>query len=344
MAPDLPLAQSWSHHLFKESEANSHVSRGDARVMMIYTGGTIGMVKGESGYEPKANRLADALRQDSRFNDPLDTKSKRGDLLTTPLTKYKKKIYIKIHEYSPLLDSCNMTMREWVKIATDIETYYNDFDGFVILHGTDTMAYTASALSFLFNNLGKCVILTGSQIPICELRNDAFDNLMGAITLAGHFIIPEVCVYFHNKLYRGNRCSKVSSDGFDAFASPNLYPIASVGIDVKINWHLLRIIKGTHKFFALKNVEPGVTAMTLFPGMSHEMVTAMLQEPIRGVALCTLGAGNVPDQNTQLIEALRRACERGVVIVNITQCAMGGVSAAYATGSVLQRIGVVLGG
>ncbi|KAF9580728.1 hypothetical protein BGW38_002502 [Lunasporangiospora selenospora] len=152
--------------------------------------------------------------------------------LITPTSLYGKRIRYSILEYDPLLDSCNMTMTDWVRIATDIEANYELFDAFIVLHGTDTMAYTASALSFMLEDLGKTVIITGSQVPITEIRNDAVDNLLGALTIAGHFVIPEVCLYFSNKLFRGNRCSKVDAIDFNAFDSPNLRPLVNVGINV----------------------------------------------------------------------------------------------------------------
>ncbi|CAG8734158.1 3973_t:CDS:2, partial [Dentiscutata heterogama] len=155
-----------------------------------------------------------------------------GRVLVTPPSFQGKRIKYSIVEYEPLLDSCNMISDDWVRIATDIELNYQSFDAFIILHGTDTMAYTASALSFLLENLGKTVILTGSQVPISEVRNDAVENLLGALTIAGHYVIPEVCLFFNNKLFRGNRAVKMNAVEFNAFDSPNLSPLATVGINI----------------------------------------------------------------------------------------------------------------
>jgi lysophospholipase len=157
---------------------------------------------------------------------------RRMKWLMTPCSLYGKRIRYAIMEYERLLDSSDMNMEDWVRIATDIEVNYKFFDAFIVLHGTDTMAYTASALSFLLENLGKTVIITGSQVPISEVRNDGIDNLLGALTIAGHFVIPEVTLYFNNRLFRGNRCSKLSAMDFDAFDSPNLPPLVNVGVSI----------------------------------------------------------------------------------------------------------------
>jgi len=155
-----------------------------------------------------------------------------------PISFYGRRVSYHILEYSPLLDSSNMTIDDWIKIAGDIEMYYHDFDAFVILHGTDTMSYTASALSFMLENLGKTVVLTGSQIPLTELRNDASMNLMGALTIAGHYVIPEVTIFFANKLFRGNRTVKTNLADFDAYESPNMPILAKIGINIGSNMHI----------------------------------------------------------------------------------------------------------
>src|SRR6185503_6221602 len=145
-----------------------------------------------------------------------------------------------VHEYAPLLDSSNMTPREWVAIARDVGDHYDKYDGFVVVHGTDTMAYTASALPFMLHGLGKPVVITGSQIPLCEIRNDARENLITSLMIAADYAIPEVCLYFGGKLLRGCRSVKVSASGFAAFDSPNHLPLGTVGIDIEINWDLVR--------------------------------------------------------------------------------------------------------
>ncbi|KAJ3116913.1 hypothetical protein HK100_000933 [Physocladia obscura] len=156
----------------------------------------------------------------------------RLPVLVTPRSLYGKRVKYSVLEYDPLMDSSNMTMKDWVKIATDIEVNYYLYDSFLVIHGTDTMAYTASALSFMLENLGKTVIITGSQVPLSEVRNDAVENLLGALTIAGHFVIPEVSLFFAQKLYRGNRSSKVDAYAFSAFDSPNMRPLAEVSINI----------------------------------------------------------------------------------------------------------------
>lgn len=184
------------------------------------------------------------------------------------------------------------------------------------------MGYTSSALSFMLEDLGKTVILTGSQIPMAEVRNDAVDNLLGALTLAGHFVIPEVGLYFSHHLYRGNRSTKVSAFSFDAFDSPNLKPLATVGIDIDVNWH--SIFRPTHiaRFSAHKNLKRSVSLLRLFPGITLETVKSFLAPPMLGVVLQTYGSGNAPSNRQDLLDAFKEASKRGVVIVNISQCCM----------------------
>ncbi len=194
-----------------------------------------------TGYSPRSNFLLEFLSQNPTFHDPTtiipvhdrnQLPSNISSTLAMPPSIFGKRVHYAILEYAPLLDSSNMTIDDWIHIAGDIEKNYHHYDAFVILHGTDTMPYTASALSFMLENLGKTVILTGSQIPLSELRNDAVANLVGALTIAGHYVIPEVCLYFNNKLYRGNRCIKSSLSAFEAFESPNMKPLATVGINI----------------------------------------------------------------------------------------------------------------
>jgi lysophospholipase len=191
------------------------------------------------GYSPKAGYLHQRLLENPMFHDTkFDYKNQERNLedlptaLVMPPSIFGKRTTFTILEYTPLLDSSNMTIQDWIHIAGDIEKYYHDFDAFIVLHGTDTMSYTASALSFMLENLGKTVIITGSQIPLSELRNDAASNLLGALTLAGHYVIPEVTIFFGNCLYRGNRTVKTNLSTFDAFDSPNMKPLATVGINI----------------------------------------------------------------------------------------------------------------
>lgn len=232
---------------------------------------------------------------------------------------------------------------DWIRIATDIELNYSTFDAFVILHGTDTMSYTSSALSFLLEDLGKTVILTGAQIPLSQLRNDAVDNLLGALVIAGHYIIPECCLFFNHTLFRGNRVSKLSSYDLNAFNSPNFPPLVNVGIDIMVNWNDVIRQTSLRRFCAHRRMSPYVATLRLFPGITAATIRAFLTPPTQGVVLEAFGAGNAP-QRPDLIGALKEACDRGVVIVSISQCAKGSVSDAYAAGRELLIAGVVSGG
>ncbi|RPD64541.1 asparaginase-domain-containing protein [Lentinus tigrinus ALCF2SS1-7] len=254
-----------------------------------------------------------------------------------------KRIRYSILEWHPLLDSSNIEIQDWIRIARDIELNYSNFDGFVILHGTDTMSYTSSALSFMLEDLGKTVVVTGAQIPLSQLRNDAVDNLLGALVIAGHYIIPECCLYFNHTLFRGNRVSKMSSYDLNAFNSPNFPPLVNVGIDIVVNWHDVMRQTNLRRFRSHKLMSPHVATLRLFPGITGATIRAFLMPPTRGVVLETFGAGNAP-QRADLVEALKEACNNGVVIVAITQCTKGSVSDAYETGRSLIQAGVVPGG
>ncbi|KAF8590051.1 L-asparaginase [Ramaria rubella] len=386
----------------------------ESRVLVIFCGGTIGMLKSDKqGYVPEPFYLTETLRAQSRFHDPhedslfshsstvqgfrnwsqnasghsspvqastppmqveipkvqnLLVSSSRPIVLPrntiTQSTMACKKIsedcyeaYLPslvtpggngpriryaILEWSPLLDSSNLEPTDWVRIATEIELNYTKFDAFVILHGTDTMAYSSSALSFLLEDLGKTVILTGAQIPLSQLRNDAVDNLLGALCIAGQYIIPECCLFFNHTLYRGNRVSKSSSFDFNAFSSPNFPPLVNVGIDVVVNWNQVLRQPSPRKFHAHKDICTNVATLRLWPGMTALAVRSFLA-PIQGVVLETFGSGNAPNR-ADLLEVLREACSRGLVIVAISQCTKGSVSDTYETGRTLLQTGVVPGG
>ncbi|GAA5948769.1 hypothetical protein JCM21900_005290 [Sporobolomyces salmonicolor] len=363
----------------------------EARVMVLYTGGTIGMLKTEAGgYAPHPGFLASNLRSQSRFHDPtgesvfansfsvgafsqwsarstsgtstptvlptavegdptairVHTSSGRLLLpsLVTPRTAHGKRIRYVVWEYEKLIDSSEVELSDWINLAQDIERNYHLFDGFVILHGTDTMAYSASALSFLLEDLGKTVIITGSQIPLCELFTDAIDNLLASLIIAGHYTLPEVGLFFANHLYRGNRSTKSSSEEFQAFSSPNAPPLATVGIDIDVTWaQVLR--PGPRPFRAHKALSAQVTTLRIFPGITGGAVRAFLKaDDVRGVVLESYGAGNAP-RREELLSAFREAAERGVVIVNVTQCNTGSVAPdIYETGRALAAVGIVSGG
>ncbi|KAJ3306244.1 hypothetical protein HDV03_000164 [Kappamyces sp. JEL0829] len=343
------------------------------RVLIIYTGGTIGMKHTDSGYTPVAGYMTGKLQGNGRFhegNTSLNTvhvstteetllsingtfvKKVELPALVTPYSLFNKRIKYSCLEYDPLLDSSNMTMKDWVRIATDIEVNYELFDAFLILHGTDTMAYTASALSFLLENLGKTVIITGSQVPLSEVRTDAIENLLGALTIAGHFIIPEVGMagdlthaglFFDNKLFRGNRSSKVNAVEFNAFESPNLQPIVNVGINIDVSWDLVWRPRRIARFKAHKILNPNVASLRLFPGITKETVQAFFSPSIAGVVLESYGSGNAPSNRPDILEIIHAACKRGVVVINCSQCKKATVSATYETGVALFNIGVVPG-
>ncbi len=295
------------------------------RVYIAYTGGTIGMQKAAEGYIPVPGYLQHLMS-------------------TLPEMKRDTMPVYDIREYQPLLDSSNMTPKDWLKIAEDIAEHYDQYDGFVVLHGTDTMAYTASALPFMLQDLQKPVILTGAQIPLCEVRNDARENLITAMLIAANFAIPEVCLCFGSKLLRGNRSIKVDADGFDAFDSPNFPALGKVGIEIKINWKLVRSPSKTNKPVAVTPMKESRGAvLRLFPGISADIVSNALQPPIKGLVLETYGIGNGPE-DPRLLSALKAATDRNVVIVNCTQCIKGSVNMEdYATGSALARAGVIGG-
>uniref|UniRef100_A0A8V0YWN8 asparaginase n=1 Tax=Gallus gallus TaxID=9031 RepID=A0A8V0YWN8_CHICK len=317
----------------------------EARVLVINTGGTIGMVQDDKGLAPKANKLVSSLKTMPMLHDDAYAQETKlcnlhefpDDTLVLPVSKQNKRIFYTILELSPLLDSSNMTPEDWAKIAKKLEEHYEKYDGFVILHGTDTMAYTASALSFMCENLGKTVVLTGSQVPIYELQNDGRANLLGALLFAGQFVIPEVCLYFYNKLYRGNRVTKVDAGSFNAFSSPNLPPLANAEVDITINWETVCRANTKKKFRVHTNMNRNVGLLRIFPGITAAAVKAFLQPPIEGIVLETYGSGNAPNNREDLLEELKRATERKVVILNCTQCLRGSVTTVYATGQMLSE-------
>lgn len=263
-------------------------------------------------------------------------------LITPKSSHNQQRVRYAVLEYDPLLDSSEMSLEDWTRMAKDIELNYSSFDAFVILHGTDTMSFTASAMSFLLENLGKTVIITGAQVPLSELRNDAVENVLGALILASSYIIPEVCLFFASTLYRGNRSSKVSNNALAAFDSPNLPPLARVGIGIDVAWNLVERSKTARSFRAHDRMSSEVALLRLFPGMPTSTIKSFLSSSISGLVIESFGAGNAPSR-PDLLEAFRDATQRGVVIVNITQCLQGEVSAIYALGQKLAAVGVVAG-
>lgn len=252
--------------------------------------------------------------------------------------------------FNPPIDSSDMEPKYWIKLARLISEQYDRYDGFVVLHGTDTMAYTASALSFMLENLGKPVIITGSQLPIGQLRTDGKENLLTSIEIAaardadGTPIVPEVCIFFENRLMRGNRTTKINAEGFNAFRSYNCPSLAHAGIHIKYERHLIRRPDPTRPFQPHFLMDNHVIILTLFPGIRKEYVESVCRlNGVRGIILKTFGSGNAP-QKPWLIKILRELVDRGVIIVNITQCSQGAVEMQrYGTGLQLLQAGVLNG-
>lgn len=267
--------------------------------------------------------------------------------LRTPPTSYSKHIRYGALEFSPLLDSSSISSEGWTQIASTVKANYHLFDGFVVLHGTDSLAYSASALSFMLQDLGKPVILTGSQASIFALQSDAVDNLLGSLIIAGTFVIPEVCLFFHHTLFRGNRTTKVSASAFEAFASPNCDPLAKVtSLGVDVNWSLVRRPTKIARFGVTSYLDTAhVACVRIFPGILPEMVDSVLRVAnLRGLVLETFGMGNAPaGVDGSLTKVIASAVERGVVVVNVSQCTNGFVSPLYAPGFALGEAGVVFG-
>ncbi|XP_046848457.1 L-asparaginase-like isoform X2 [Xenia sp. Carnegie-2017] len=263
--------------------------------------------------------------------------------LVLPLSEYGVRVFYYIKEYEEKKDSSNMDSEDWVEIAKDVRDNYDAFDSFVILHGTDTMSYTASILSFMFQNLHKTVILTGSQISLFEQRNDGRNNVLGALMFAGHFVIPEVTLFFHGKLYRGNRTTKINSGDFLAFDSPNLAPLATIGAEINVRWDVIWRCDPNKKFTVHTELNLDVGVLKLFPGITDNTVESICREPVKGIVLESFGAGNCPNERKEFIEILEKAIKRGAIIFNCTQCLKGGVKKDFETGKILFDIGVLSG-
>jgi L-asparaginase len=299
------------------------VSMRKKSIYVAYTGGTIGMQRSEQGYVPVSGHLQRQLALMPEFHRP-----EMPDFT--------------ISEYAPLMDSSDMTPEDWQHIADDIQAHYDEYDGFVILHGTDTMAFTASALSFMLENLNKPVIVTGSQIPLEALRSDGQINLLNALYIAANHPVNEVTLFFNNRLYRGNRTTKAHADGFDAFASPNLPPLLEAGIEIR----RLSTPSLSNQSQPLKvhHITPQpIGVVTIYPGISAEVVSNFLRQPVKALILRSYGVGNAP-QKGDLLAELHKACERGIVVINLTQCISGRVNmGGYATGNALAHAGVISG-
>lgn len=295
------------------------------RIYVAYTGGTIGMQQSNQGFIPASGFLTKTVQNMPEF--------------------YRAEMpEFTIHEYPELIDSSDMTPAHWLQIAQDIQANYQDYDGFVVLHGTDTMAYTASALSFLLENLSKPVIVTGSQIPLAQLRSDGQVNLLNALYLAAEYPIHEVSLFFNNQLFRGNRSTKADADGFNAFASPNFPPLLEAGIQIRLQAGALSETARDRSQLDVAQVVPQpISVITLYPGISADVISNMVEAPVKALIIKSYGVGNAPQQPA-LLAALKAATDRGVIIVNCTQCFRGRVNMdGYATGNALKACGVISG-
>ncbi|SEA15694.1 asparaginase [Pedobacter hartonius] len=297
------------------------------KILIIYTGGTIGMVN-----DPLTGALI-----------PFDFKQIQQNVPELARLNYQ----LDVHSFDPILDSSNMDPVIWAELADIIERRYHDYDGFVVLHGSDTMAYTASALSFMLKNLSKPVVLTGSQLPIGEIRTDAKENLITALEIVatknrGLAMVPEVCIYFDYQLFRGNRAIKYNSEKFEAFQSPNYHILAEAGVNLSfysnyINDHPQEELRVRSNF----NANIGV--LKLYPGITVQAVQAITRSSVDAIVLETFGSGNTSTARW-FIDSLQEALDRQKLIVDISQCQGGSVELGkYETSKKLQQMGIISG-
>jgi L-asparaginase len=298
-------------------------------ILIIYTGGTIGMVQDQETGALKPFRF------DNIINEVPELK-KFGFNLSS-------------FAFNPPLDSSNMGPEVWIQVASIIEENYAGFDGFIVLHGTDTMAYSASALSFMLENLGKPVIFTGSQLSIGSLRTDAKENLISAIEIAaalrgGEPVVPEVGIYFENRLYRGNRTTKNNTEDFNAFLSGNYPPLAESGVHIRYNYAAIRYPGKPAELVVHRTLDNNVAILKIFPGFSRRAAESVIRtEGLRALILESFGAGNAPEEEW-FLSLIREAISREIIILNITQCRTGAVEMGlYETSRKLTGLGVISG-
>lgn len=298
------------------------------KILIIYTGGTIGM-----GENPTNGKLSPVI-----FDDIEKIIPEIGSINAE----------IGSIELDEIIDSANFSPKNWINLANLIGAHYHDYDGFVILHGTDTMAYTASALSFILHGLNKPVIFTGSQLPLGKIRTDGKENLITSLEIAathtfGHPLLSEVCVFFENDLYRGNRCKKKSAELFDAFESPNYPKLAEAGIEILYNYSALKKWSPA-EFSVHQKLEEKVAVIFLHPSLSHEWLDKALDENlVKGAILLTYGSGNAPTHKA-FLNVIEQKIKAGICLVNLTQCSTGSVNnAKYETGYALEKLGVISG-
>lgn len=315
-----------------ENLQNYQVKSDGRRILLIYTGGTIGMVESSQGYVPKKNYLEKKLKQFINMY-PKDHQTRISDY--------------DILELNPLLDSSNMTPKDWNKIISTIQNNYGKYNAFIVIHGTDTMAYSSSAVSFAFDNLTKPIIFTGSQIPLARLRNDGDNNLITSMILASNFDIPEVLLVFNNQILRGNRTTKVSSNKLNAFQTPNFPQLGAFGYDKmpRIN---SKLIKNNIGFTTATKYDNDVKVIVLWlvPGIDFNSFKSLFlaDHNIKGVILKTYGIGDGPVSNKDFIGFLSFLKERNIIIINTSQCIEGKVDQGdYQTGSLLRSHGVISG-
>ena len=298
-------------------------------ILLIYTGGTIGMIKdSETGALENFN-----------FNDLLESIPELNLLDCNISSK----------SFSNPIDSSNMKPSNWIEIGTIIEDNYKNYDGFVILHGSDTMSYTASALSFMLENLSKPVIFTGSQLPIGDLRTDAKENLITSIQIASLVennqpVVQEVGLYFEYKLYRANRTTKINAEHFEAFNSPNYPPLIISGVNLSINYQSLLTAKKNKKLLVHKIFEPNILLVKLFPGINKETINHLFSTPnLKGMIFETYGSGNITNEKW-FLKALKKIIDKKIPVVNVTQCAGGSVDMnIYSTNVIYRNIGIISG-
>ena len=298
-------------------------------ILLIYTGGTIGMIK---------DSVTGAL-ENFNFNDLLESIPELNLLDCNISSK----------SFSNPIDSSNMKPSNWIEIGTIIEDNYKNYDGFVILHGSDTMSYTASALSFMLENLAKPVIFTGSQLPIGDLRTDAKENLITSIQIASLVennqpVVQEVGLYFEYKLYRANRTTKINAEHFEAFDSPNYPPLIISGVNLSINYQSLLTAKKNKKLVVHKIFEPNILLVKLFPGINKETINHLFSTPnLKGMIFETYGSGNITNEKW-FLKALKTIIDKKIPVVNVTQCAGGSVDMnIYSTNIIYRNIGIISG-
>ncbi len=300
-------------------------------ILLVYTGGTIGMKQ-----DPETlalvpfnfNQIKEEVPELKKFGCTIDS-----------------------YSFNPVIDSSDVVPQFWVDLAEIIHQNYDKYDGFVVLHGTDTMSYSASALSFMLEDLEKPVVFTGSQLPIGMLRTDGKENLISSIEIAaaqdasGRAMVPEVCIYFDSFLYRGNRTTKYNAENFRAFRSSNYPVLAEVGIHVKYNTSFIKYPKEWGKPLKVnKALDTRVGILKIFPGITQQVIDAVIDtSDIRALIIETFGSGNAPTSEW-FVNSIKRAVSKGLIVLNVTQCQAGSVDMdAYATGVALKKVGVISG-